>query len=111
MPSRDPTAPPKPAKSRSVSLAELKVEARRRRGILQRITSSMQRGRMPKIKTGEEQVNALWGSNLTWFVGKDGQGLGLGGPPLHAAHLAQHERVRRFTGRSLTRHFDPKGKV
>lgn len=95
----------------TVSLAELKARSQRR-GLFSRLRSALSRQRAPVIKTGEEQINALWGNNLTWFVGSDGKGLGIGGPPLHAAHNARTDlRAPRFIGRSLTRHLSLRGKL
>src|SRR4051812_42211861 len=111
MPTTPDSKPLRAAKTRSLSLAELKSEAQSRPGLFAGITAMLRRRRMPQIKTGEEQINALGGNNLTWFVGSDGKGIGLPGPPMHAAHVLKHERRERFTGRSLTRHINPKGKA
>src|SRR5688500_2366442 len=106
------TTPGAAAKTRRVSLAELKAESTRRRGVLQRMRALLPRRTAPALKRGEEQVNVLWGNTVTWFVDSAGEGIGIGGPPLHAAHIAKHEvRARRFFGRSLTRHIDHKAKV
>lgn len=110
MPKTTANKPPAAARTRSLSLAELKAESKVGRAALPAIWRP-RRAAPPKIKTSDEQVNALWGNNLTWFVDSEGKGLGLTGPPLHAAHVAVHERLLRFVGRNLTRHRDLKGKL
>jgi lipopolysaccharide export system permease protein len=101
--------------TRSLSLSELKAEKQHRPSVAQTLLSTIRRqtrvSAPPKITHGKEQINALWGNNLTWYVDEEGQGVGIGGPPLHAAHMVKHAREPRFIGRSLTRHVDPKGKI
>lgn len=92
---------------------DLKAESRRE-GVWQRACAWVVqrfRRKAPLIVKSEEQINALWGNNLTWFVDSSGAGVGIGGPPLHAAHVLKRKLELRYIGRSLTRHIDPKHKV
>jgi lipopolysaccharide export system permease protein len=91
------------APARRLSLDELKQEARvRGRGPLAWVHRLRRRRKRAKISSGEEQLNALWGNNLTFYLPREGDGVSLSGPPIYHAH--KPTPARRHYGRDLSVH-------